>query len=41
LEDAWTLISFAPNPSDGSFELSSAITEDDIIRIDFDISLVE
>jgi hypothetical protein len=38
--DPWTLLSFTEDASNGLFELSSAITEDDIIRIDFDISLV-
>lgn len=38
--DPWTLMSFTEDFEDGLFELSSAITEDDIIRIDFDITLV-
>lgn len=40
VDDAWTLMSFTADPENGLFELSSAITEDDVIRIDFDISLV-
>ena len=37
--DQWTLMSFTPDSANGLFELSSAITEEDIIRIDFDIAL--
>lgn len=32
-----TLIKFTPNHTNGTFELSVAITEDDVIRIDFDV----
>lgn len=38
-EDAWSLMSFEESHTNGRFELSSAITEDDVIRIDFEISL--
>ena len=38
VDDPWTLLSFTPNYANGTFALSSAITTDDIIRIDFDIS---
>jgi hypothetical protein len=40
VNDPWTLLSFTEDPDNGLFELSSAITEDDVIRIDFDIALV-
>lgn len=40
VDDPWTLIKFTPNHTDGTFVLSTAISSDDIIRIDFDISLV-
>lgn len=39
VDDAWTLMSFTSNPSEGAFELSSAISPEDIIRIDFDKAL--
>jgi hypothetical protein len=38
--DPWTLVSFTSDFMNGSFALSSAISEDDIIRIDYDISFV-
>ena len=38
--DPWTLLSFTPDHAAGTFELSSAISDDDIIKIDFDISFV-
>lgn len=41
VEDAWTLLSFTANPTAGTFELSTAINSDDIIKIDFDVSLAE
>ncbi len=37
--DPWTLMSFTEDSSNGLFELSAAITDQDIIRIDFDIAL--
>lgn len=37
--DTWTLNSFTPDDSAGTFELATAVTEDDIVRIDFDVSL--
>lgn len=40
VEDEWVLIHFTPDHEAGTFELSEAITEDDVIRIDFDIALV-
>lgn len=40
VDDPWTLLSFTENPSAGTFALSAAISDDDIIRIDFDIALV-
>lgn len=39
VDDSWTLNSFTPDHEAGTFELNNAITEDDIIRIDFDIAL--
>ena len=40
VDDPWTLLKFTPTPSSGTFALSAAISDDDIIRIDFDASLV-
>lgn len=40
VDDAWTLLSFTPDHSNGSFELSSALSPEDIIKIDFDIALL-
>jgi hypothetical protein len=40
LEDLWTLNSFTSDPPAGTFVLDVAITENDIIRIDFDVSYV-
>ena len=40
VDDAWTLLSFTPDHINGTFELSSALSSEDIIRIDFDIVLV-
>lgn len=37
--DQWTLMLFTEDSANGLFELSAAITQEDIIRIDFDISL--
>lgn len=39
ISDSWTLNSFTADPTAGTFELGEAITEEDIIRIDFDIAL--
>lgn len=35
----WSLNTFIPDHEAGTFELDTAITEDDIIRIDFEVSL--
>ena len=40
VDDSWTLLSFTADFDNGSFALSSAISEDDIIKIDYDISFV-
>lgn len=40
VDDPWTLMQFTPDHTSGTFELSAAITEEDVIRIDFDIALV-
>ena len=40
VEDAWTLLSFTPDFGAGTFSLSTALSDEDIIRIDFDIALV-
>lgn len=40
VNDPWTLISFTENATGGTFELSAAITELDVIRIDYDTALV-
>ena len=39
-DDPWTLLSFTPDPLNGAFVLSTAISEEDIIVIDYDISFV-
>jgi len=41
VNDSWTLLSFTSIPEEGFFELSSALSSDDMIRIDFDKALVE
>ncbi len=40
VDDSWTLMSFTPNHENGTFQLSQALSDDDIIKIDFDLSLV-
>ena len=40
VEDPWTLLSFTSSPTEGTFELSTAISSEDIIKIDFDVDLV-
>lgn len=40
VDDAWTLLSFTPDHLNGSFELSSALSSEDILRIDFDLALL-
>lgn len=37
--DTWTLNSYTPDHEAGTFELENAVTEDDIVRIDFDVAL--
>lgn len=39
VSDAWTLMSYTEDASNGLFELSSAITDQDVIRVDFDLAL--
>jgi hypothetical protein len=39
INDSWTLLSFDADPENGSFELSSALSSEDILKIDFDIQL--
>ena len=39
-DDPWTLLSFTSDATDGTFALSAAISDSDIIKIDFDISFV-
>jgi|688.fasta_scaffold07368_13 hypothetical protein len=39
VDDAWTLLSFTADAENGSFELSSALASEDVIRIDFDTAL--
>ncbi len=38
--NVWTLVSYTPNHASGTFALSAAIQETDIIRIDYDTSFV-
>jgi hypothetical protein len=40
VDDPWTLMSFTSDYANGLFELSTAISEDDIIKIDFERSFV-
>jgi hypothetical protein len=40
VNDAWTLLSFTPNHLNGTFVLSSALSSEDIIKIDFDVALL-
>lgn len=39
VSDPWTLMSFTPDEAAGTFQLTAAITPDDVISIDFDIAL--
>lgn len=39
VDDTWTLLKFTPVPASGTFALSAAISDEDIIRIDFDLLL--
>jgi len=38
ITDPWTKLSYTESPATGTFELSSAITVEDVIRIDYDLS---
>ncbi len=38
VDDPWTLMSFSADPLAGTFTLTSALQDEDIIRIDFDMS---
>jgi hypothetical protein len=40
VDDPWMLLNFDGDSTAGIFELSAAISEDDIIKIDYDISLI-
>lgn len=40
VDDPWTLISFTSDATNGTFALSVAISDEDIIKVDFDISFV-
>lgn len=40
VDNAWTLMSFTSDSTNGTFELSSALSADDVIRIDFDKALI-
>jgi len=39
-DNAWTLLKFTGNAVQGSFELSQNLAEEDLIKIDFDVSLI-
>ncbi len=39
-DDPWTLLKFTPVPASGTFALSAAISDEDVIRIDFNLLLV-
>lgn len=38
ITDPWTLLSYTPDYQNGLFVLSAAISDEDVIRVDFDIS---
>jgi hypothetical protein len=40
VNDPWTLLTYTEDSSNGIFQLSTALSEEDIIRIDYDISYV-
>lgn len=40
VDDPWTLLSFTSDAENGTFALSAAISDDDIIKTDFDASFV-
>ena len=40
VDDPWTLLSFTSDSINGTFLLSAAVSEDDIVKVDFDITLV-
>lgn len=40
ITDPWTLLSYTPDHANGLFALSAAISDEDIIRVDFEIALV-
>jgi hypothetical protein len=35
--DQWTSMTYTPNAAEGTFAFTPAATEDDVIRIDFDL----
>lgn len=41
VNDPWVLLYVTPNHTDGTFTLSKALSEDDIIRIDYDVAFVD
>lgn len=40
VNDPWTALTFTPDHEAGTFELSAALSEDDVIRVDFDIAYI-
>jgi hypothetical protein len=40
IDEAWTLMSFTSDSINGTFALSSALSSDDVIRVDFDRALL-
>lgn len=40
VNDPWTLMSFSENSDAGNFSLSTAVSEEDVVRIDYDISYI-
>jgi hypothetical protein len=41
VNDPWTLMKFTPDAEAGTFALSEEISEDDVLRIDYDIAFAE
>jgi hypothetical protein len=40
VEQPWTLLTFTEDAANGTFEFSTAVAEDDVVRVDFDIAFV-
>ena len=40
VDDSWMLLNFTSDSTAGTFELSAAISDDDVIKVDYDISFI-